>query len=128
MALVGARGIERLGIDAATVAARFAGAEMTYSIEALMRDGKALQAGTSHNLGQHFARVFDITYQDEAGVRQASEPRRSNGLRLKGAPPMAGTGEGNRHRPIAAPGQRFASRDERFSARPASVWPRSPKA
>jgi prolyl-tRNA synthetase len=51
-------------------AEKFAGAEMTYSIEALMRDGKALQAGTSHNLGQHFAKVFDITYQDEQGQRQ----------------------------------------------------------
>ena len=51
-------------------AERFAGAEMTYSIEALMRDGKALQAGTSHHLGQHFAKVFDITYQDEQGKRQ----------------------------------------------------------
>jgi len=51
-------------------AEKFAGAEMTYSVEALMKDGKALQAGTSHNLGQHFAKVFDITYQDEAGVRQ----------------------------------------------------------
>ena len=49
---------------------KFAGAEMTYCIEALMRDGKALQAGTSHNLGQHFARVFDITFQDEQGKRQ----------------------------------------------------------
>jgi prolyl-tRNA synthetase len=49
---------------------KFAGAEMTYSIEALMRDGKALQAGTSHNLGQHFAKVFDITFQDEQGRRQ----------------------------------------------------------
>ena len=49
---------------------KFAGAEATYSIEALMRDGKALQAGTSHHLGQHFAKVFDITYQDEAGQRQ----------------------------------------------------------
>jgi prolyl-tRNA synthetase len=49
---------------------KFAGAEMTYSIEALMRDGKALQAGTSHHLGQHFAKVFDITYQDEQGARQ----------------------------------------------------------
>jgi len=49
---------------------KFAGAAMTYSIEALMRDGRALQAGTSHNLGQHFAKVFDITYQDEAGTRQ----------------------------------------------------------
>jgi len=49
---------------------KFAGAEATYSIEALMRDGKALQAGTSHHLGQHFAKVFDITYQDEQGKRQ----------------------------------------------------------
>jgi prolyl-tRNA synthetase len=51
-------------------AEKFAGAEMTYCIEALMRDGKALQAGTSHNLGQHFAKVFDITFQDEQGKRQ----------------------------------------------------------
>ncbi|MBI5711744.1 MAG: proline--tRNA ligase [Candidatus Eisenbacteria bacterium] len=51
-------------------AEKFAGAEMTYSIEALMKDGYALQAGTSHNLGQHFAKVFDITYQDEQGKRQ----------------------------------------------------------
>jgi len=49
---------------------RFAGAQDTYTIEALMKDGKALQAGTSHHLGQHFARVFDITYQDEQGKRQ----------------------------------------------------------
>ena len=42
---------------------RFAGAERTYSIEALMRDGRALQVGTSHNLGQNFARVFDIKFQ-----------------------------------------------------------------
>lgn len=51
-------------------AERFAGAEETYTIEALMKDGKALQAGTSHHLGQHFAKVFDITYQDESGQRQ----------------------------------------------------------
>ncbi len=49
---------------------KFAGADMTYSIEALMKDGYALQAGTSHNLGQHFAKVYDITYQDEQGKRQ----------------------------------------------------------
>jgi len=49
---------------------RFAGAEETYTIEALMKDGKALQAGTSHHLGQHFAKVFDITYQDVQGKRQ----------------------------------------------------------
>uniref|UniRef100_A0A832MLI5 Proline--tRNA ligase n=1 Tax=Eiseniibacteriota bacterium TaxID=2212470 RepID=A0A832MLI5_UNCEI len=51
-------------------AEKFAGASATYSIEALMRDGKALQAGTSHDLGQHFAKVFDITFQDEQGRRQ----------------------------------------------------------
>lgn len=44
---------------------KFAGALRTYSIEALMSDGRALQAGTSHNLGQHFARVFDITFLDQ---------------------------------------------------------------
>mgnify|MGYP006276620051 FL=1 len=46
---------------------KFAGAEATYSIEALMKDGKGLQAGTSHNLGQHFARVFDIQYSNDQG-------------------------------------------------------------
>ena len=44
---------------------KFAGALKTYTIEALMKDGKALQAGTSHNLGQHFAKVFDIKFLDE---------------------------------------------------------------
>jgi prolyl-tRNA synthetase len=44
---------------------KFAGAVRTYCIEALMRDGRALQAGTSHNLGQHFAKVFNITYLDK---------------------------------------------------------------
>ena len=42
---------------------KFAGAALTYSIEALMGDGRALQAGTSHMLGQNFAKVFDITFQ-----------------------------------------------------------------
>jgi prolyl-tRNA synthetase len=46
-----------------TESEKFAGAERTYSIEALMRDGRALQAGTSHNLGQNFAKVFDIKFQ-----------------------------------------------------------------
>ncbi|MCY4511618.1 MAG: proline--tRNA ligase, partial [Acidobacteria bacterium] len=46
-----------------TESEKFAGAEKTYSIEALMGDGRALQAGTSHNLGQNFAKVFDITFQ-----------------------------------------------------------------
>jgi prolyl-tRNA synthetase len=44
---------------------KFAGALRTYSVEALMSDGRALQAGTSHNLGQHFAKVFDITFLDQ---------------------------------------------------------------
>jgi prolyl-tRNA synthetase len=42
---------------------KFAGAVRTYSIEALMGDGRALQAGTSHNLGQNFAKAFDVTFQ-----------------------------------------------------------------
>ena len=46
-----------------TASERFAGAAKTYSIEALMGDGRALQAGTSHNLGQNFAKVFDIKFQ-----------------------------------------------------------------
>jgi prolyl-tRNA synthetase len=49
---------------------KFAGAQATYSIEALMGDGRALQAGTSHELGQHFARVFNITFQDMDGERR----------------------------------------------------------
>ena len=44
---------------------KFAGALRTYTIEALMGDGRALQSGTSHNLGQHFAKVFDITFLDQ---------------------------------------------------------------
>jgi prolyl-tRNA synthetase len=46
---------------------RFAGALRTYSCEALMQDNKALQAGTSHNLGQNFARAFEVTYQTASG-------------------------------------------------------------
>ena len=46
---------------------KFAGALRTYSIEAMMQDKKALQAGTSHNLGQNFAKVFNIQYQNKLG-------------------------------------------------------------
>ena len=49
---------------------RFAGADQTYSIEAMMGDGKALQSGTSHNLGQNFAKAFNIRYLDREGVQQ----------------------------------------------------------
>ncbi|MAT43889.1 MAG: proline--tRNA ligase [Anaerolineaceae bacterium] len=45
-------------------AEKFAGANRSYTIEAMMRDTKALQSGTSHNLGQNFAKAFDITYLD----------------------------------------------------------------
>lgn len=50
-----------------TESEKFAGALRTYSCEALMQDNKALQAGTSHNLGQNFAKAFDLTFQNEAG-------------------------------------------------------------
>jgi len=49
---------------------RFAGAEETYTIEALMQNGWALQSGTSHFLGQSFGRAFDVTFQDENGSLQ----------------------------------------------------------
>lgn len=50
-----------------TASERFAGAEDTYCIEALMQDGKALQAGTSHFLGQNFAKAFDVKFQSQTG-------------------------------------------------------------
>ena len=53
-----------------SAAERFAGADQTYSIEAMMGDRKALQAGTSHNLGQNFAKAFEIRYLDKGGVLQ----------------------------------------------------------
>ena len=49
---------------------RFAGAEDTYCIEALMQDGKALQAGTSHFLGQNFAKAFDVKYATKEGTQE----------------------------------------------------------
>jgi prolyl-tRNA synthetase len=52
---------------AKTESERFAGAEETYCIEALMQDGKALQAGTSHFLGQNFAKAFDVKFMTKEG-------------------------------------------------------------
>lgn len=49
---------------------RFAGADETYCIEALMQDGKALQAGTSHFLGQNFAKAFDVTFLNRANKKE----------------------------------------------------------
>jgi prolyl-tRNA synthetase len=53
-----------------TQSERFAGAIETFCIEAMMQDGKALQAGTSHDLGQNFAKAFEIQFQNQAGVRE----------------------------------------------------------
>ena len=51
-----------------TEAEKFAGALRTYACEAMMQDNRALQAGTSHNLGQNFSKAFDLTFQSEAGT------------------------------------------------------------
>ena len=48
---------------------KFPGADASYSIEAMMGDRRALQSGTSHNLGQNFAKAFDIQYQDRNGAQ-----------------------------------------------------------
>jgi prolyl-tRNA synthetase len=53
-----------------TPSERFAGALETYCIEALMQDGKALQAGTSHFLGQNFAKAFDVTFANKEGKKE----------------------------------------------------------
>jgi prolyl-tRNA synthetase len=53
-----------------TESERFAGAEDTYCIEAMMQDGKALQAGTSHFLGQNFAKAFDVKFQSKDGQHE----------------------------------------------------------
>ena len=49
---------------------RFAGADETYCIEAMMQDGKALQAGTSHFLGQNFAKAFDVKFTNREGKQE----------------------------------------------------------
>jgi len=50
-----------------TESEKFAGAESTYTVETMMYDGRALQSGTSHNLGQHFTKVFDVKFQNREG-------------------------------------------------------------
>jgi prolyl-tRNA synthetase len=57
-------------IGCKTAKERFAGAINTLTLEGMMGDGKALQMGTSHELGQNFAKVFDIDYLNDAGTRQ----------------------------------------------------------
>ncbi|HMC52778.1 MAG TPA: proline--tRNA ligase, partial [Acidimicrobiales bacterium] len=86
---------------------RFAGAQASWTCEAMMRDGKALQMGTSHELGQNFARAFDITYLDEAGeTRYAWQTSWGVSTRLMGALIMAhGDDGGLRLPPRLAPTQ-----------------------
>ena len=90
-----------------TESEKFPGAERTYSIEALMRDGKALQAGTSHDLGQHFAKVYDITFQDQDGERRhVHQTSWGVSTRLIGAVIMShGDDQGLRLPPRVAPVQ-----------------------
>jgi prolyl-tRNA synthetase len=84
---------------------RFAGAVRTYTIEAMMGDKRALQSGTSHNLGQNFAKVFDIKYLDESNEQKYCWTT-SWGVstRMVGAVVMAhGDDKGLRLPPVLAP-------------------------
>lgn len=84
---------------------RFAGATTTWTAEAMMRDGRALQMGTSHELGQNFARVFDITFLDQEGAQvHAWQTSWGASTRLVGALIMAhGDDYGLRLPPRLAP-------------------------
>ncbi|HEX9057014.1 MAG TPA: proline--tRNA ligase [Ktedonobacterales bacterium] len=84
---------------------RFPGALRTYSLEAMMGDGKALQSGTSHNLGQNFAKAFDITFQDSDGqVKTAWTTSWGMSTRIIGAVIMVhGDSDGLRMPPKVAP-------------------------
>jgi prolyl-tRNA synthetase len=84
---------------------KFAGALATYAIEALMSDGKALQMGTSHNLGQHFSKVFNIRYEDKnQNIQYVWQTSWGVSTRLVGALIMAhGDDSGLRLPPRIAP-------------------------
>jgi prolyl-tRNA synthetase len=86
---------------------RFPGAERTYSLEAMMQDGKALQAGTSHYLGTHFAEAQNIRYQDRDGVMQLAHTTSwGTSTRLIGGMIMVhGDDDGLRTPPAMAPKQ-----------------------
>lgn len=86
---------------------RFPGAESTYSIEAMMQDGKALQAGTAHYLGTNFARAQNIRYQTEQGdLAYAHTTSWGVTTRLVGAVVMThGDDDGLRLPPVVAPRQ-----------------------
>jgi len=84
---------------------RFAGALETYAVEALMSDGKALQMGTSHDLGQHFSKVFNIRFEDrEQKLQHVWQTSWGVSTRLIGALIMAhGDDSGLRFPPRVAP-------------------------
>lgn len=84
---------------------KFPGAQFTTTIETLMPDGKSIQSGTSHNLGQHFAEAFDITYEDKnAEEKTCSTTSWGISTRLIGALIMAhGDNDGLRLPPSIAP-------------------------
>jgi len=86
---------------------KFAGAVVSWSCEGLMRDGRALQMGTSHELGQNFAHAFDITYTDEHGELQRPwQTSWGASTRLLGATIMVhGDDQGLRLPPRIAPTQ-----------------------
>jgi len=86
---------------------RFAGALETYAIEALMSDGKALQMGTTHNLGQHFSKVFNIRFEDrEQKLQYVWQTSWGVSTRLVGSVIMAhGDDSGLRFPPRIAPVQ-----------------------
>jgi prolyl-tRNA synthetase len=86
---------------------RFAGADRTFTCEGLMRDGKALQMGTSHNLGHNFARAFDITYLSAEGTREhVATTSWGSSMRMLGAMIMVhGDDHGLRLPPLIAPHQ-----------------------
>ncbi|HLI74425.1 MAG TPA: proline--tRNA ligase, partial [Acidimicrobiales bacterium] len=86
---------------------RFSGATVTWTLEAMMRDGKALQMGTSHELGQNFARVFNTTFLDESGQESfVWQTSWGASTRLMGALVMAhGDDDGLRLPPRLAPVQ-----------------------
>src|SRR6266542_3373922 len=90
-----------------SAAERFAGADRTYTCEGLMRDGKALQMGTSHNLGHNFARSFDITYLSAQGTREhVATTSWGSSTRMVGAMIMVhGDDHGLRLPPAIAPHQ-----------------------
>jgi prolyl-tRNA synthetase len=84
---------------------RFAGALRTYSCEAMMQDNRALQAGTSHNLGQNFSRAFDLKFQSESGsIEYAWNTSWGVSTRLVGGLVMThGDDNGLRTPPLLAP-------------------------